>query len=137
MTTQVLVVDDLEPNVMLLQVKLRAQKFDVLGAHSGDEAIKIAVDEQPDIILLDIMMPGMDGYEACRRMKAAPETKHIPIVMVTALDQDADRKIGFDAGADDYLTKPVDDQVLFSRIRSLTGAENTAELGHTSSAGAA
>ncbi len=120
MTARVLVVDDLEPNVKLLEAKLRAEYFDVLGAMSGEEAIKIAEAEQPDIILLDVMMPGMDGFEACRRLKASSETMHIPIVMVTALDQQADRVAGLEAGADDFLTKPVEDVALFARVRSLT-----------------
>ncbi|MEM8935711.1 MAG: PleD family two-component system response regulator [Pseudomonadota bacterium] len=120
MTARVLVVDDLEPNVKLLEAKLRAEYFDVLGAHSGKEAIDKAVEEQPDIILLDVMMPGMDGFEACRRLKQSPETMHIPVVMVTALDQQADRVAGLEAGADDFLTKPVEDLALFARVRSLT-----------------
>ncbi|MEO1251418.1 MAG: PleD family two-component system response regulator [Pseudomonadota bacterium] len=120
MTARVLVVDDLEPNVKLLEAKLRAEYFDVLGAYSGQEAVELAASEQPDIILLDVMMPGIDGFEACRRIKADPETMHIPIVMVTALDQQADRVSGLEAGADDFLTKPVEDLALFARVRSLT-----------------
>ncbi|MFC2953207.1 PleD family two-component system response regulator [Marinicaulis aureus] len=120
MTARVLVVDDLEPNVKLLEAKLRAEYFDVLGAYSGQEAIDLAVKEKPDIILLDVMMPGMDGFEACRKLKANPETMHIPVVMVTALDQQADRVAGLEAGADDFLTKPVEDLALFARVRSLT-----------------
>ena len=120
MTARVLVVDDLEPNVKLLEAKLRAEYFDVIGAYSGQEAIDLAAQEQPDIILLDVMMPGMDGFEACRRIKSTPETMHIPVVMVTALDQQADRVAGLEAGADDFLTKPVEDLALFARVRSLT-----------------
>ena len=120
MTARVLVVDDLEPNVKLLEAKLRAEYFDVIGAYSGQEAIDLAVKEKPDIILLDVMMPGMDGFEACRQLKANPETMHIPVVMVTALDQQADRVSGLESGADDFLTKPVEDVALFARVRSLT-----------------
>ncbi len=120
MTARVLVVDDLEPNVKLLEAKLRAEYFDVLAAYSGKEAVERAVRDQPDIILLDVMMPGMDGFEACRIIKATPESAHIPIVMVTALDQQADRVAGLKAGADDFLTKPVEDVALFARVRSLT-----------------
>ncbi len=120
MTARVLVVDDLEPNVKLLEAKLRAEYFDVLGAYSGQEAVDTAISDQPDIILLDVMMPGMDGFEACRRIKENPETMHIPIVMVTALDQQADRVAGLEAGADDFLTKPVEDLALFARVRSLS-----------------
>ncbi|NNE41107.1 MAG: PleD family two-component system response regulator [Marinicaulis sp.] len=120
MTARVLVVDDLEPNVKLLEAKLRAEYFDVVGALSGEEALEKAMADQPDIILLDVMMPGMDGFEVCRRIKAAPETMHIPVVMVTALEQQADRIAGLEAGADDFLTKPVEDLALFARVRSLT-----------------
>lgn len=120
MTARVLVVDDLEPNVKLLEAKLRAEYFDVLGAYSGNQAVERAKADQPDIILLDVMMPGMDGFEACRIIKSTPETAHIPIVMVTALDQQADRVAGLKAGADDFLTKPVEDVALFARVRSLT-----------------
>ncbi|MFQ5562921.1 MAG: PleD family two-component system response regulator [Parvularculaceae bacterium] len=120
MTARVLVVDDLEPNVKLLEAKLRAEYFDVLSAYSGKEAIERAKADHPDIILLDVMMPGMDGFEACRILKSTPETAHIPVVMVTALDQQADRIAGLEAGADDFLTKPVEDVALFARVRSLT-----------------
>ncbi len=120
MTARVLVVDDLEPNLKLLEAKLRAEYFDVMTAYSGAEAIERAKTDQPDIILLDVMMPGMDGFEACRILKSAPETAHIPVVMVTALDQQADRIAGLEAGADDFLTKPVEDVALFARVRSLT-----------------
>ena len=120
MTARVLVVDDLEPNVKLLEAKLRAEYFDVIGAYSGQEAVDCAKSEQPDIILLDVMMPGMDGFEACRIIKQTPETAHIPVVMVTALEQQADRVAGLEAGADDFLTKPVEDVALFARVRSLT-----------------
>ena len=120
MTARVLVVDDLEPNVKLLEAKLRAEYFDVISAYSGQQAVDIAAAEQPDIVLLDVMMPGMDGFEACRRIKDNPETQHIPVVMVTALDQQADRVSGLSAGADDFLTKPVEDLALFARVRSLS-----------------
>ncbi len=120
MTARVLVVDDLEPNVKLLEAKLRAEYFDVVGAFSGREAVERAKADQPDIILLDVMMPGMDGFEACRILKTTPETAHIPVVMVTALDQQQDRVAGLKAGADDFLTKPVEDVALFARVRSLT-----------------
>jgi two-component system cell cycle response regulator len=120
MTARVLVVDDLEPNVKLLEAKLRAEYFDVITAFNGQEAVDRAKAEQPDIVLLDVMMPGMDGFEACRILKNTPETAHIPVVMVTALEQQADRVAGLEAGADDFLTKPVEDVALFARVRSLT-----------------
>ncbi len=120
MTARVLVVDDLIPNVKLLEAKLRAEYFEVSGAFSGLEAIEKAESEQPDIILLDVMMPGIDGFETCRRLKASSRTCHIPVVMVTALDQAEDRIAGLEAGADDFLTKPVEDVALFARVRNLS-----------------
>lgn len=120
MTARVLVVDDLVPNVRLLEAKLRAEYFEVLTALSGQEAIEIAVEQSPDIILLDVMMPGLDGFETCERLKADQRTCHIPVVMVTALDQQTDRIAGLKAGADDFLTKPVQDLALFARVRSLS-----------------
>lgn len=119
MTARVLVVDDVIPNVKLLEAKLTSEYFDVLCAYSGPEALDIIAREHPDIILLDVMMPGMDGFEVCRRIKADPATTHIPVVMVTALDQPSDRVAGLESGADDFLTKPVQDVALFARVRSL------------------
>lgn len=119
MTARVLIVDDIPANLKLLDAKLTAEYFGVLKAASGPEAIEIATSQLPDIILLDVMMPGMDGFEVCRRLKAAPATEHIPIVMVTALDQPKDRVQGLEAGADDFLTKPVNDLALFARVKSL------------------
>jgi two-component system cell cycle response regulator len=118
-TARILVVDDLEPNVRLLRAKLEAEYFEVLTATSGFEAIEIARAEQPDLILLDVMMPGMDGYETCGRLKGDHKTRHIPVIMVTALDQQEDRVNGLRAGADDFLTKPIDDLALLARTRSL------------------
>ena len=119
MSARVLVVDDQEPNVRLLEAKLKAEYFEVVTAFSGQIAIEKAISEQPDVILLDVMMPGMDGFETCRRLKADRRTRHIPVINVTALDQPEDRVRGLEAGADDFLTKPVDNLPLFARIRSL------------------
>jgi two-component system cell cycle response regulator len=119
MTARVLVVDDILSNVKLLEAKLTAEYFEVLTASSGEQALTRVAAELPDIVLLDVMMPGMDGFEVCRRIKANPKVAHIPVVMVTALDQPSDRVNGLDAGADDFLTKPVDDFALFARVRSL------------------
>lgn len=118
MTATVLVVDDIEPNRRLLQAKLEAKYYTVFLAENGERAIENAVQHQPDIILLDVMMPGMDGYEVCRRLKGMPQTKHIPIVMVTALVNVEDRLKGLQSGADDFLSKPVDDFGLFSRLET-------------------
>lgn len=119
MTARVLVVDDVLPNVKLLEAKLLGEYFDVMTATSGPEAIELIHRELPDIVLLDVMMPGMNGFEVCKRLKNDPTTAHIPVVMVTALDKQSDRIAGLDAGADDFLTKPVEDVALFARVRSL------------------
>ncbi len=120
MTGRILVVDDIEANVRLLQAKLQAEYYDVLTANDGAAALGVAVRERPDLVLLDVMMPGMDGFEVCRRLKEDPETRHIPVVLVTALDGRADRITGLEAGADEFLTKPIDDILLFARVKSLT-----------------
>ena len=119
MSARVLVVDDVEANVRLLEAKLTVEYYDVVTCSDGVTAIELAAAEQPDIILLDVMMPGMDGFETCKRLKAANATRHIPIVLVTALDGREDRIRGLEAGADDFVTKPLDDVILFARVRSL------------------
>lgn len=119
MTARILVVDDAEANVRLLEAKLSAEYYDVLTAPDGPSALVMAAEQAPDIILLDVMMPGMDGLEVCRRLKADAATRHIPVVLVTALDGRRDRLSGLEAGADDFLTKPIDDLALFARVRSL------------------
>jgi two-component system cell cycle response regulator len=119
MTARVLVVDDILSNVKLLEAKLTAEYFEVITAFNGLECLARMDEGVPDIVLLDVMMPGMDGFEVCRRIKSNPKTAHVPVVMVTALDQPSDRVAGLEAGADDFLTKPVDDSALFARVRSL------------------
>jgi two-component system cell cycle response regulator len=120
MTARILVVDDIEANVRLLEARLSAEYYEVVTAHDGPTALAVAAAEQPDIVLLDVMMPGMDGFSVCRRLKDDPETRHIPVVLVTALDGRGDRVAGLEAGADEFLTKPIDDVMLFARVRSLT-----------------
>ncbi len=119
MTARVLVVDDILANVRLLEAKLTAEYFDVVTAMNGFDALEAIQRTKPDIVLLDVMMPGIDGIEVCKRIKADAATQHIPVVMVTALDQPEDRVRGLEAGADDFLTKPVNDIALFCRIKSL------------------
>ncbi|GAA0869317.1 PleD family two-component system response regulator [Brevundimonas basaltis] len=119
MTARILVVDDVEPNVRLLEAKLTLEYYEVLTAMDGATALEIAAAERPDIILLDVMMPGMDGFETCKRLKADPVTRHIPVVLVTALDGREDKIKGLGAGADDFVTKPIDDVILFARVKSL------------------
>jgi two-component system cell cycle response regulator len=119
MTARVLVVDDVPANVKLLEARLSAEYFDVITAVRGEDALAICERAKCDLVLLDVMMPDMDGFEVCRRLKAGLTTHHIPVIMVTALDQPSDRVRGLDAGADDFLTKPVSDVALIARVRSL------------------
>jgi len=119
LTARVLIVDDIPTNVRLLEARLTAEYFEVRTASSGREALAICADGQVDIVLLDVMMPEMDGFEVCRRLKADAHTAHIPVVMITALDQPSDRVKGLQSGADDFLTKPVDDVQLMARVKSL------------------
>ena len=119
MSARVLVVDDNQANLKLLRVRLSAEYFEVVLASSGQQALDICARSQCDIVLLDVMMPGIDGFEVARRLKANPATHHIPIIMVTALDQTSDRVKGLEAGSDDLLTRPIDDIALIARVRSL------------------
>ena len=119
MTARILVVDDVPANIKLLEARLLADYFEVLTAVDGKSALEICAATQVDLILLDIMMPEMDGFEVCERLKANPRTAHIPVVIVTALDQPEDRVRGLKAGADEFLTKPVNDLQLMTRVRSL------------------
>ena len=119
MSARVLVVDDIPANVKLLEARLLAEYYDVLTAADGPSAIETAENGKVDVVLLDVMMPGMDGFEVCSRLKADPATAHVPVVMVTALDQVTDRVRGLEAGADDFLTKPVNDLQLLTRVKSL------------------
>jgi two-component system, cell cycle response regulator len=119
MTARVLVVDDVDANVKLLEARLTAEYFEVCTASNGQDALQICRREETDVVLLDVMMPGMDGFEVCRKLKSDPRTQHIPIIMVTALDQPGDMLRGLKAGADDFLTKPVDDLALITRVKNL------------------
>ncbi len=120
MSARILVVDDLEANRRLLEALLTADYYEVMEASRGEEAVQLAKREKPDLILLDVMMPGgIDGYEACRRLKAMPETRHIPVVILTTLDDRDNRVRGLQAGAEEFLTKPIDDVQLMARVKSL------------------
>lgn len=125
MSARVLVVDDILPNVKLLEAKLASEYYDVLTATNGLEALEKVASQSPDIVLLDVMMPGMDGFEVCRRIKDDPATAHIPVVMVTALTDAQDRIKGLEAGADDFLSKPLNDTALMARVRSLVRLKMT------------
>ncbi|TIT85364.1 MAG: response regulator, partial [Mesorhizobium sp.] len=117
MTARILVVDNIPANVRLLEVRLLAEYFEVLTASNSPDAIEICENGKVDVVLLNVMMTGMDGFEVCKRLKSEPATSHIPVVMITALDQVSDRVRGLEAG--DFLTKPVNDLQLMTRVKSL------------------
>ncbi|MYZ46673.1 PleD family two-component system response regulator [Propylenella binzhouense] len=119
MTARILVVDDVQANVKLLEARLQSEYFEVRTALNGYDALEIAKRERVDLVLLDVMMPGLTGFDVCRALKTAPETAHLPVVMVTALDDTQDRVRGLECGADDFLTKPVSEIALITRVRSL------------------
>lgn len=118
-TARILVVDDLQVNRDFLQAKLEAQYFEVLCAGSGAEAVNLARDKRPDIVLLDVNMPDMDGFAVCRDIKAHPLTDAIPVVMITATGDRGARLRGLEVGADDFLVRPFPDVALYARVRNL------------------
>lgn len=118
-TAKILVVDDIPSNVKLLEAQLKAEYYTVIVAYDGEEAIDLVAEQQPDIILLDVMMPKMSGFEVCKKLKNDPLTTYIPIIMLTALHDTHDRVEGINAGADDFLTMPIDETALSARIKSL------------------
>ncbi len=125
MTARILIVDDAPANTRLLQSKLTEEYYQIETAQNGFAAINLAHSWQPDLILLDVMMPGLDGFQTCARLKADSRTMHIPIVMVTALGNAAERVQGLEAGADDFLTKPLEYDTLLARVRSLVPMKRT------------
>lgn len=142
MSARILVVDDVLPNIMLLEARLSSEYFDVITATNGKEAIEKTIEHSPDIIMMDGKMPDMNGFEACEIIKDNPATKHIPIIMVTALDTPEDRLYGLKKGADDFVSKPFDYKFLLARLRGLVRQkqiidesrlheQTTAELGFT------
>ncbi|MEW6665653.1 MAG: response regulator [Thermodesulfobacteriota bacterium] len=116
---KILVVDDEDRNVKLLKAILLTERYDAIGVSSGQEAIDAVSRLEPDLVLLDVMMPGMDGFEVCRRLKRDDRTKGIPVIMVTALREQEHRVRAMEAGADDFLSKPVDKTELLIRVKSL------------------
>lgn len=119
MTASVLVVDDIVSNIKLLEAKLLNEYYTVFTAINAKDTLDLLDHNKIDIVLLDVMMPEMDGFETCKKIKSNPSTTHIPVVMVTALSDTEDRVKGLEAGADEFLTKPIDDTALFARVRSL------------------
>ncbi len=119
LNAKILVVDDEPQNVRLLQIRLQADGYTVLTATNGQEALERVKIEAPDLILLDVMMPGMNGFEVCRRIRAEESTQFIPVVMVTALSDKEDRITAIEAGADDFISKPFDSHEVLARVSSL------------------
>jgi two-component system cell cycle response regulator len=126
MTGRILVVDDVATNRIVMKVKLAAACYAVLQADCGTAALTAARTECPDLILLDVVMPDMSGLEVCRKLKTDPATADIPVILITALADRASKMAGLEAGADDFLTKPVDEVTLLARVRSLLRARDTA-----------
>ena len=121
---KILVCDD-DANIRnIMDFSLEAEGFQVVEAPDGDAALRLAVTEQPDLVLLDVMMPGNDGLTVCRHLKENPATKHIPVLLLTARSSKADREAGLAAGADDYITKPFSPQRLVDKVTELLGAHN-------------
>jgi putative two-component system response regulator len=118
-TAKVLVVDDDLDSVDLLQAYLEAEGYQVMVAYQGEEALEEAFARQPDLVLLDVIMPGLNGFEVCRRLKADPRTQFVPVVIITALQERKDKIAGAEAGADEFLTKPFDRVELLARARNL------------------
>ena len=118
-TPVVLVVDDNQQNLELLQAYLEDTDCKTVPANDGPEALEIIAESAPDLILLDVMMPKMSGFEVCRRIKSAPQTSGIPVIMVTALNEFGDIERGIDSGADDFLSKPVSKLELTIRVKTM------------------
>jgi DNA-binding response OmpR family regulator len=113
------VVDDDPRNVKLLEVNLRRSNYEVITAFNGEDALTVINKIEVDLVLLDVMMPNLDGFEVCRRMKASESTRLIPVILVTALDSIDDKIKGIEAGADDFISKPPNKMELLARVKSL------------------
>jgi len=118
------VVDDIPANIQLLRTYLNSAGFDILSAKDGEEAVSCVQDQKPDLILLDVMMPRMDGFQVCKILKSNELTCYIPIIMVTALNEVEDKIKGIEAGADDFITKPLNKLELLARVKSLLRIKN-------------
>ena len=118
---KILVVDDEVYILHILEFSLGAEGFQVITANNGELAVEKAIQEQPDLIVLDVMMPVLDGYETCRRLKRQVETKEIPVILLTAKGRDADKRLGYEVGAIDYIIKPFSPSRLIGRIEEIVG----------------
>jgi two-component system alkaline phosphatase synthesis response regulator PhoP len=122
---KILVVDDEIYIVHILDFSLGMEGYDVVTALDGEQALEKIKSEKPDLIVLDIMMPKLDGYEVCKTIKSDPATKHVPVILLSAKGRNVDQKMGFDVGADDYITKPFSPRKLVERINQLLGQSIT------------
>ena len=118
---KILVVDDEIYIVHILDFSLGMEGYEVVTALDGEQALERVASEKPDLIVLDIMMPKLDGYEVCRAVKSNPTTKNVPVILLSAKGRNVDQKMGFDVGADDYITKPFSPRKLVERINQLLG----------------
>ncbi len=121
MSKRILVVDDTPDIVQFLTVRLRAEGFETISAYNGVDALELAKREKPDLIILDVMMPQLNGYQVCRRLKKDPELQEIPVIFLTAKDQPSDKFWGLEVGAVDYLTKPVDPRKVAEKVKEILG----------------
>ena len=125
---KILVVDDEIYIVHILDFSLGMEGYEVLTALDGEQALEKVRAEHPDLVVLDVMMPKLDGYETCRILKADETTRHIPIILLSAKGRNADQKVGYDVGADDYITKPFSPRKLVDRINALLGQSNSERM---------
>lgn len=123
-TAKILIAEDNLPGAELLDAYLAETPYDTKQAHNGEEAIQMVAEWKPDVVLLDVMMPKLSGFEVCKQIRANPDTREIGIIMVTALDQPADIDRAVDLGTDDFLTKPINKTELIMRIRALLKAKS-------------
>ena len=125
---RILVVDDEIYIVHILDFSLGMEGYEVVTALDGEQALEKVAQQKPDLIVLDIMMPKLDGYETCKALKSKPETKDIPVILLSAKGRNVDQKTGFEVGADDYITKPFSPRKLVDRINAILGQPSRADI---------